>query len=398
MTAALHGNRGRILRLANTRKATRHHDPALRRPRQIDAQRCRPGLKAAIHIDRGGGQLHGLLADKLCAILPQPRDQLGAFLRAERRAQYSVALVFEGKPRGERRSDDHVVEIVDHVLAFRRLPAPPCRNRRQHQVLATQPARKSWQEGQERPRFHDARAERVDHRDRALPNRLRQPRRADARTAVELQRIGKGRIEAAPYNADRLQPGDGANHQPAVGDREVLALEQHDAEIAGDVSVLIVRLVERSRRHDRDAPFRIGRGIDQRVTEAAEEAREAMDMHLAIDVGQRARRSDTVFQGKTGARRRLRPVAEHPPAAIRTTRHFESAKMQEVAISGPDPGHGPQILRAGCNQTGWQKPLQNKLVVTINVGNDCLEQVGPLDQSCADRRPFGFVDKQRNMR
>ena len=42
--------------------------------------------------------------------------------------------------------------------------------------------------------------------------------------------------------------------------------------------------------------------------------------------------------------------------------------------------------------------LQDKLVVTIDIGDDGLEQVGALDQAGADRRPLRCVDEQRNVR
>ena len=85
----------------------------------------------------------------------------------------------------------------------------------------------------------------------------------------------------------------------------------------------------------------------QRVAEAAEEAGEAVDMHLGVDVGQRARGGDAVLQREAGARRRLRAVAEHPPVAVGTAAELEGAEMQEVAARRPDADHGPQIF-AGC--------------------------------------------------
>ena len=85
---------------------------------------------------------------------------------------------------------------------------------------------------------------------RSAPTR---PGRAEARAGVELERIGEGGVEAAPEHADRPEAGDGAHHHPAVLDGEVLALEQHEAEIAGDVGVLEIGVVERAGRQDGDA-------------------------------------------------------------------------------------------------------------------------------------------------
>ena len=127
-----------------------------------------------------------------------------------------------------------------------------------------------------------------------------------------------------------FRPDDGAHHQPAVRDGQVLAFEQHDAEIAGDVGVLEVGLVERAGRQDGDAAVGAGDHAVQGVAEAAEEAGEPVDVHLAIDVGQRARGGDAVLQREAGARRRLGAVAEHPPVAVGAAAELEGAEMQEV--------------------------------------------------------------------
>ncbi len=104
-------------------------------------------------------------------------------------------------------------------------------------------------------------------------------------------------------------------------------------------------------------PDGVGDHAVQRVAEAAEEAGEPMDMHLAIDVGERARRGDAVFQRKAGARRRLRAVAQHPPFAVRAAPELEGAEMQEMPAGGFHAGHGPQEFRARRDQAGRQQAL-----------------------------------------
>ena len=135
-----------------------------------------------------------------------------------------------------------------------RLAAPPGGDVGQQQLLAAAArAQSSRQEGEQGAGFEDARAERIDHRDRAVAQRLDHARRADLRLRVELERIGEGGIQAAPQHADRLQAGDGAHHHLPSDDGEVLALEQHEAEIAGDIGVLEIGLVELAGRQDGDA-------------------------------------------------------------------------------------------------------------------------------------------------
>ena len=86
-----------------------------------------------------------------------------------------------------------------------------------------------------------------------LPQRLDHAGRADAAVVAQLQRIDEAGIHAPPQHADRLEAGDGAHHHLAVLDDEVLALEQHEAEVAGDVGVLEIGLVVLARRQDADA-------------------------------------------------------------------------------------------------------------------------------------------------
>ena len=105
---------------------------------------------------------------------------------------------------------------------------------------------------------------------------------------VELERVGEGGVEAAPEHADRPEAGDGAHHDPAVLDGQVLALEQHEAEVAGDVGVLEIGVVERARRQDGDAGVGLGGQALQRVAEGAEEAGEPVDVGLGVEVGEDA--------------------------------------------------------------------------------------------------------------
>ena len=67
---------------------------------------------------------------------------------------------------------------------------------------------------------------------------------------VEFQRIGEIRIEPAPEHIDRHQAGDGPHHHLAALDREVLAFQQPEAEIARDIGVLEIGFVQRTGGQD----------------------------------------------------------------------------------------------------------------------------------------------------
>ena len=227
------------------------------------------------------------------------------------------------------------VEVVEDVLALG-LSWP------HHQVAivgssrwrAEQRLAEARHEGGEGAGFEDARADGVDHRDRALAQRLGHAGGADAAVVAQFQRIGEGGVHAAPEDADRLQAGDGAHHDLAVLDDEVFAFEQHEAEVAGDIGVLEIGLVVLAGRQDADAAV-VAPGLAiEGVAEIAEEAGEAMHMHLGVDVGEGARGGDAVLEREAGARGGLGAVAEHPPAAIGAAAEFEGAEME---VSGRWP-------------------------------------------------------------
>ena len=185
------------------------------------------------------------------------------------------------------------------------------------------------------------------------------PGRADAAVVAQLQRIGEGGVQAAPEHADRLEAGDGAHHHLAVLDDEVLAFEQHEAEIAGDIGVLEIGLVELARRQDADAA--VGRARHGRCSASRKSRKKPASRWTCIsriDVGEGARRGDAVLQREAGARGRLRAVAQHPPAAVRAAAELEGAEMQEVAARRLDADQRAQEFGVAGDQLGRQQALR----------------------------------------
>ncbi len=144
-------------------------------------------------------------------------------------------------------------------------------------------------------------------------------------------------------------------------DHEVFAFEQHEAEVAGDIGVLEIGLVVLAGGQDADAAVVPARIAVQRVAEIAEEAGEPMHMHLRIDVGEGARGGDAVLEREAGARRRLRAIAQHPPAAIRTAAEFEGAEMEEVSAGRLDADDRAQEFGIARDQFGRQQAAADEL-------------------------------------
>ena len=91
------------------------------------------------------------------------------------------------------------------------------------------------------------------HRDAARAHRLQQARHAQARGAVELQRIDEVGVDAAQDDVGALEARDGAHIDAAVAHDQVVALDQQEAEIARQVRLLEIGLAEGPGRQQADA-------------------------------------------------------------------------------------------------------------------------------------------------
>ena len=88
----------------------------------------------------------------------------------------------------------------------------------------------------------------------SVAQRLDQAGHAEARGGVELERIERSRNRpGASSTSSALQAGDGADVEAAVADREIVALDQQEAEIAGESGLLEIGLAVAARREQADA-------------------------------------------------------------------------------------------------------------------------------------------------
>ncbi len=81
-------------------------------------------------------------------------------------------------------------------------------------------------------------------------------------SGLQFERVHIGGIHAPPKDIDRLETGNGPHHHLALADRQVVAFQQHDAEVAGDVGVFEIGFIVRARRQDRGTSLRTS---DQRL-------------------------------------------------------------------------------------------------------------------------------------
>ena len=256
-----------------------------------------------------------------CATKSMPRRPIASTTRAracgiEVLADDDLLVDVRRQIAGKRRRDHQVVEPLHDVVAHGGIAEPPGRDIRQRQLAAEHGRRERRQEAQHGARLDHAGAERVGHHHGAVADRLHETGHAEPRAGVQLQRIGEIGIETAQQHLGALQAGHGADEDAVVAHRQVLALDQQEAEIAREIGVLEIGFVQRPGRQHADRRIVAAAERRQIRLQRLEERRDALDLQLPIDVGHGARQREPVLQRVARARRRLRAVAEHPPAAV----------------------------------------------------------------------------------
>ena len=254
-----------------------------------------------------------------------------------------------------------------------------------------------WHETHHDRRFEDAGAERIGEHDAAFAQRVDEARHAEAGLGVELERIGEIAVDAAPDHVRPLQPGNGAHVDFAIAHRKVAAFDEQKAEIAGEIGLLEIGFVERTRRQQADARIRSLRHRHEAQTESLEERREPLDIHVAVKRRKSARQDQAIGQRIAGARWRLGAIAENPPAPVRAPADVGSVNMQEFIARRLHADQGMQKVGAAGDRGRRQIARSDQLALAINIGEDPLHQLHALLDPLCDLTPFAGVYEQRHM-
>ena len=368
-----------------------HHPPAAGGiARHEDAQGEGQGDQLPVD-DRGrGGEFHHFLPDIIHRSAGHGVEQSGALIPVERGA---------GRERGVRQESGADYQIADpcpDMIALARLAAPPGRDVGQDQVGPQHRLRQLRQEGGEGARFDHARPRPIADHQAATRAGIVQVGHADARLAVERQRIEEAAVHPAPQAVDALQPLNGAYEQAAIRHDQVVAFYQQQAEIAGKMGLLGIALVEAARRQQADTwigALAIG---GQAPAQFVKEGRKPTGIHRAQQVAGRARQSEPVFQRIAHAHGRAHPIGQHTPFAGRTPADIGGVEMEMMAARWRRAGHHPPIMGAAGDDAGGQLAVAHQRLGGVDVADDPLQQVGALNQPAFDMRPFRRIDQQRH--
>ena len=279
--------------------------------------------------------------------------------------------------------------MFDDVLDGRLLAAPPRRHRRQLERFAQHPLRDAGQEAQQRSRFDNAGTQGIGHDDPARAHGAQQARHAQCRIGAQFDRIAIVIVEPAqdrvhaPQARQRLQIDGIATHG------QVVALDQRQAQVARQIGVFEVGLVERTWRedhgHGRVRPF--GRAQQARP-QAGEEPAHRSHAQLLTHLGVNAGNDLAVFQGVARTRGRLGAVAQHPPATIRRPRQVHGIEVQPGSIRWSRTATGPKVVGVAEDQLRRNAAVGDQFLRAIEIGQQRIEQVGPLQHARFDLPPL----------
>ena len=183
-----------------------------------------------------------------------------------------------------------------------------------------------------------------------------------------------------------------------VAHGEVGALDEEQAEIARQVGMLEIGLAERARREQADA--RVG-ALGKRGkagAERLEEGRQALDVHAPVEFGEGARQCVPVFERIAGPGRRLRAVAEHPPAAVGPAADVGGIELEVAAARRLDAVKRAEELAAAGDHRRRQRAFGDQAAGPVDVGKHGLQKLGALRDAGSDLLPLALGDDEGDVR
>ena len=404
--AHLHRQHARIGSGGHAGQAARHHDIAVRRGAGEHAQADRARLqagRAAILPHRRLRQAHQFLGDVVVRI--------GAQIGNERRARLAVEILAEhGRLEGDRAAwlDHQAVEPGDDGFQRGRFAAPPGGHRGHLERLAQQALGQRRQEAEQGARLEQARTEAVGDHHIAAHGGLGQAGHAEQRV-LQLERIARFVVDPAHDHVHPVQSGQRLDEDDAVAHRQVAAFDQRQAQVARQVGLLVIAFAARARREQHDQRHlalaqrrrlvAMGRAepapVHQAVVHRAEERRHRLHLQFAQQVGEGGCDDGAVFECVAGARRRLRAVGHHPPAAIGRARQVDRVEMQRHVVVVTHAVARAQEARMAMDQRRRQQAFAQHRLLAIHVAQNLVEQRGALDHGRFDAAPFLVRQDQR---
>ena len=363
---------------------------------RIHAQHARPRGEATLVPYGRGRQRHGFLGDQVDATVRDGVEDAPA-LRGRQVAAATAVADGDRRQFAEGRREHQFVETLEQGGAQLGVAQPPGGDVGDREFLAGQGLGQRRHEGEHRSRLDEAGAERIGDGEAAVAHCLDEARHAEPGAHVEFERIGEIAVEAAQQHVDAFEARNGADEDAVLAHAQVLALDQKEAEIAGQIRVLEIGLVHRPGREQGDAALVVAVESGEIRLQILKERCQAGDPQGTVHVRKRSRQRDPVLQRIAEPRRRLRAVGEHPPTSVGAAAEIGRIDAQMRATLRRDAGERAQEFRITRDDRGGYTAVAHQRAVPIGIAENRLQEAGALDQSLAQQAPFGGVEDHRHV-
>ena len=352
------------------------------------------GERAVGRGGRAGRELHELLGDPALGLAAHDVGLARELLLAGRRADEDALAA-----RLARRLDDHLLEPVEHVLALLGVRHQVGRDVGQDRLLGEVVADHLRHVVVDRLVVGDARADRVDDRDRARPVGAHQPGDAEQRVRPELERVHEVVVDPAVDRVHALQAVGGADVAGGVADHEVGGLDELDAHLAGQERVLEVGGVERAGRPDDDRRLLLALGRGDLAQRVGQQRRVVVDGPHPVGVEQprqQAQHRDAVLEHVGDAARGADVVLEHLPGAVGVAHEVAAGDVAVDAAGRADAVRLARERGPGDDQLPRHDAVVDDLAPVVDVVDEAVQRADALGQAALDLRPLGGRDHPRD--
>ena len=191
------------------------------------------------------------------------------------------------------------------------------------------------------------------------------------------------------------QASQGLEVEGGVAHGQVAAFDQRVAELARQIQVLEVALVETPRRqqHHQRRLATARRLARQGVLQGAEETGQVLHAQVAVQFGEGARDDLPVLQRVAGAGRRLGTVGSDPPTAIRRTGQIHRIQVQPGAARCLHALTGPEEVVVAEHQLGRQQAFGDQFLWPVEIAQHAVEQGRTLRHAGGDLLPLVSGDQ-----
>ncbi len=188
-----------------------------------------------------------------------------------------------------------------------------------------------------------------------------------------------------------LQAGEGLEVQRGVAHGQVAAFHQGVAELARQVQVLEVALVETpGSQHHHQWRLAAGRRLaGQGVLQGTKEGGQVLHTKVTVQFGKGPRDDLPVLQGEAGTGRCLGAIGNYPPPTVRRAGQVHGIQVQIGAVGRLHALARPQKTVLPEHQLRRQQPFGQQVLRPVKVGQHLVEQAGALRHACGNALPFG---------